>query len=68
MGRCHVNQIYCKKFGVDCYQANNVYDDMSYEDYKMIINQCKNRTFQVALGGRGDPNKHKTLRRYWSIH
>lgn len=61
MGRCHVNQIYCKKFGVDCYQANNVYDDMSYEDYKMIINQCKNRTFQVALGGRGDPNKHKNF-------
>ena len=59
MGKCHVNQIYCKQFGVDCYQANIINQDMKYENYKKIIDQCKNKTFQVALGGRGDPNKHK---------
>lgn len=63
MGKCHVNQKYCKKFGVDCYQANNIYDDMDFEDYKKIIDQCKHKTFQVALGGRGDPNKHKDFGR-----
>jgi len=25
----------------------------------MRINQCKNKVFQVALGGAGDPNKHE---------
>lgn len=59
MGKCHVNQKFCKSFGVDCYQANNIYEDMNFEDYKKIINQCKYKTFQIALGGRGDPNKHK---------
>lgn len=59
MGKCHVNQKYCKNFGVDCYQANNVHEDMNFENYKKIIDQCKYKTFQVALGGRGDPNKHK---------
>lgn len=59
MGKCHVNQKYCKKFGVDCYQGNNIHDDMKLSDYKKIIDQCKDKTFQVALGGRGDPNKHK---------
>ena len=61
MGKCHVNQIYCKKFGVDCYQANNNYENMSLDDYKRIIDECKNKTFQVALGGRGDPNKHESF-------
>ncbi len=59
MGKCHVNQKYCRNFGVDCYQANNVHEDMDFEDYKKIVDQCKYKTFQVALGGRGDPNKHK---------
>lgn len=59
MRKCHVNQKYCKNFGVDCYQANNVHEDMNFENYKKIIDQCKYKTFQVALGGRGDPNKHK---------
>ena len=31
---------------------------MSLENYTKIIKQCANKTFQVALGGAGDPNKH----------
>lgn len=61
MGKCHVDQIYCKKFGVDCYQSNNDYENMNFSDYKKIIDECKNKTFQVALGGRGDPNKHENF-------
>lgn len=59
MGKCHVNRLYCKKFGVDCYQGKNKSDDMKLENYKKIIDQCKGKVFQVALGGLGDPNKHK---------
>ena len=41
MGKCHVTQMFCKKFGVDCYQANNNYEDMCLDDYKRIIDECK---------------------------
>jgi radical SAM protein with 4Fe4S-binding SPASM domain len=33
--------------------------NMKLADYKIIIDQCKNKTFQVALGGRGDPDQHE---------
>lgn len=58
MGKCHVYKQYCKKFGIECYQVKDSLD-MSIELYKKIINQCKGKVFQVALGGKGDPNKHK---------
>ena len=32
---------------------------MTFESYKSIIDQSKNYTYQVALGGKGDPNKHE---------
>ena len=53
----------CKNAGIDCYQnAISSYKlDMSLEDYRWIINQCMGKTFQVALGGAGDPNKHKNF-------
>lgn len=59
MGHCHVENKFCKEMGIGCYQANNNYKDMEYDDYKSIIRQLKGKTFQVALGGKGDPNKHK---------
>ena len=62
MGSCHVADLgICKRAGIDCYQAASKLKkpDMTYKDYCSIILQCKNRTFQVALGGAGDPNKHK---------
>jgi radical SAM protein with 4Fe4S-binding SPASM domain len=46
-----------------CYQS--YYDgrcgdhNMSLQDYKTIIDQCKGKVFQVALGGRGNPQDHE---------
>lgn len=50
----------CAKSGVQCYQ-NGLFTsepDMSLEEYESIMKQCKDKTFQIALGGRGDPNLH----------
>lgn len=60
MGKCHVYKQYCKKFGIECYQIRDSLD-MSIELYEKIINECKGKVFQVALGGKGDPNKHKNF-------
>lgn len=35
---------------------------MKLEDFKSIIDQCKGKTFQVALGGAGDPNLHENFK------
>ena len=40
--------------GLELYEEN-----MPFENFKRIIDQCKGRTFQVALGGRGDPDMHE---------
>lgn len=50
----------CMEAGTYCYQlgAEVSSKDMSLEDYTSIIKQCENKTFQVALGGRGDPDCH----------
>jgi len=42
-----------------CYQGDTVEPDMSFDDFKSIIDQVKHHTTQVALGGRGDPETHK---------
>jgi radical SAM protein with 4Fe4S-binding SPASM domain len=64
MGSCaHGKSGLCAESGVQCYQ-NGIYEtqpDMTLEDYKKIIDQCKGRTFQVALGGRGDPDMHRDI-------
>lgn len=62
MGHCiHGKQGLCVKAGVECYQngltANN--PNMSIEDFEKIANQCKGKTFQIALGGCGDPDQHE---------
>ena len=62
MGHCHISHLnICKKAGIDCYQMafEKNQANMSFEDYSLLINQCKNKVFQVALGGAGDPNKHE---------
>ena len=53
----------CKMAGIDCYQnaSLNKRTNMSVEAYRRIIKQCKNKVFQVALGGSGDPNKHESF-------
>jgi len=64
MGHCHaVKSGMCKSAGVDCYQdsLSRNRPNMSVEDYKRLLYQCKGKTFQVALGGAGDPNKHESF-------
>jgi len=41
-----------------CYQGPTTEPHMSLDDFKRIIDQVKDHTNQVALGGRGDPNLH----------
>lgn len=58
MGNCLSGNI-CKKFGVDCYQGNIQRENMEFSIFRKIIEQSKGKTFQVALGGKGDPNKYE---------
>jgi hypothetical protein len=55
MGHCSNN---CKI----CYQGNINIPNMKLEDFKSIIDQCKDHINQVALGGKGDPNKHENFK------
>ena len=50
----------CRSVGVDCYQkgAISTKGNMKLGDYKRIVDEAKGKTFQIALGGAGDPNKH----------
>jgi len=52
MGHCANN---CKI----CYQGDINIPNMKLDDFKSIIDQCKFHINQVALGGKGDPNKHE---------
>lgn len=64
MGSCASSSYgICKAVGVDCYQNAGIRcrPNMSVEQYESIISQCKGRSFQVALGGAGDPNKHENF-------
>lgn len=45
-----------------CYQGKINIPNMKFDDFKKIIDQCKNHLNQVALGGKGDPNKHEHFR------
>jgi radical SAM protein with 4Fe4S-binding SPASM domain len=61
MGHCeHGLSGKCIKSGVRCYQngLNTIQEHMTFEDFKSIVEQTKGKTFQYALGGRGDVNKH----------
>jgi len=61
MGSCvHGTSGLCLQSGVQCYQngLNVKRNDMSLEDFKSLADQCADRTFQFALGGRGDANMH----------
>ena len=64
MGQCiHGKSGLCSKTSVQCYQNGlSIHkENMSLENYMKIINEIKGKTFQVALGGRGDPNKHENF-------
>lgn len=62
MGHCiHGKTGLCAKAGIGCYQSGLVIEqpDMTIENFKWIAKQCKGRTNQIALGGRGDPDQHE---------
>lgn len=61
MGSCqHGISGLCVKAGVECYQngLGQIEPNMSFDTFKKIVDQCKDKCFQFALGGRGDVNKH----------
>ena len=59
MGHC-TSSTYCRNAGIDCYQQGNCVSNphMSVKNFEMIARQASGKTFQFALGGAGDPNKH----------
>lgn len=62
MGHCDACSAgLCRSVGVDCYQNAAVRSrpNMTSQEYSKLVRQCKGKTFQVALGGTGDPNKHE---------
>lgn len=64
MGHCvHGSSGLCYKSGVQCYQnglETNV-PNMSLDNFKRIVNECKGKAFQFALGGRGDVDQHENF-------
>ncbi|MDE5781442.1 MAG: radical SAM protein [Lachnospiraceae bacterium] len=62
MGHCiHGEKGLCSLSGVQCYQnGRDIHkENMSVQNFEKIAAQCKDRTFQFALGGRGDPDQHE---------
>jgi radical SAM protein with 4Fe4S-binding SPASM domain len=62
MGHCrHGLSGLCASSKVECYQSGDhiVEPNMPIEKFREIIEQCRGKTFQVALGGRGDPDQHE---------
>ncbi len=62
MGSCgHGLSGLCKEAGDYCYQsgASKIQDNMTLEDFRRIVDECKGKVFQFALGGRGDPDQHE---------
>jgi len=48
----------CKNKCAFCYQGHDSQPNMKLSDFMSIIDAVSHHTNQVALGGRGDPNKH----------
>lgn len=64
MGHCvHGSTGLCIKSGVECYQngLGMKVPNMSLENFKRIVDECYGRTFQLALGGRGDVDQHENF-------
>lgn len=68
MGHCSHTDI-CEKAGVDCYQNGKLKKapHMSAGNFETIARQSSGRTFQIALGGAGDPNKHPQFKEILEI-
>lgn len=64
MGHCvHGSRGLCIKSGVQCYQngLKTKVPNMTLENFKRIVDECKGKTFQLALGGRGDVDQHENF-------
>jgi radical SAM protein with 4Fe4S-binding SPASM domain len=64
MGSCiHGSSGLCIQSGVQCYQSGLKIKkpNITFENFKKIIDQCKGKVFQCALGGRGDVDQHENL-------
>lgn len=62
MGHCIHGKIgLCVKAGIGCYQSGLTVElpNMTIEDFRVIAEQCKDKSNQFALGGRGDPDQHE---------
>lgn len=63
MGHCiHGRSGLCAASGIQCYQSGlkKHVPNMSLEDYERIMEEAEQEDcFQVALGGRGDPDMHE---------
>lgn len=59
MQRC----VCAHKCNVDCYQKakERTGNNMSIDDYRSILEQCKGKAFQLALGGAGDVDTHENF-------
>jgi len=53
---------HCKNRCEFCYQGDVQEPNMKLEDFKRIVDECKQYTNQIALGGRGDPNLHENFK------
>lgn len=64
MGYCaHGQSGLCLKAEVECYQdgLHQHRPNMTLDNYRWIIEQSGGRLFEVALGGRGDPDMHENF-------
>lgn len=62
MGHCiHGKTGLCAKAGIGCYQNGLIIEkpNMTTDNFRWIAEQCKHKTNQFALGGRGDPDQHE---------
>ncbi len=62
MGHCnHGRSGLCERSGVQCYQNGRIADspNMPVRDFARIARECRGRTYQIALGGCGDPDQHE---------
>lgn len=69
MGQCKC----ANRCNVDCYQnaINRHEPNMSLDDFKRIVDECRGKTFEFALGGAGDPDTHENfaeILRYCAIN
>lgn len=70
MGHCiHGQKRLCIRAGVECYQdgLHRQEANMGLADFENIASQCRERTYQFALGGRGDPDQHEHFKEILEI-